>query len=140
MNMLIIKPSSLGDIIHALPFLKAVKDKYPVSRVDWVISKDLRGILEGNPLINELIVIDKDTWKSIGRVPCTLKELLALRKTLKDRHYDIAADLQGLLRSGIIAHFTNAPLKIGFEEAREGSRHFYDKRVSTEGISHAVAI
>ncbi|MBI4843335.1 MAG: lipopolysaccharide heptosyltransferase I [Nitrospirae bacterium] len=138
MRILIIKPSSLGDIIHALPFLKAVKDAYPESQVDWVVSKNLAGILEGNPLINELIIFDKDSWKSLRNLPATIREIKSFRKNLGKRYYEIIADLQGLLRSGLITHFTPGAMKIGFAGAREGSRFFYGKKVRINGAVHAV--
>jgi len=138
MKILVIKPSSLGDIIHALPFLKAVKDTFQDASVDWVISKNLRGILEDNPLINELIVFDKDSWKSIRNIPKTSRDISSLRKTLKSRNYDIVVDLQGLLRSGLISLSTPSPLRVGFADAREGSRFMYNRKVAVNGITHAV--
>lgn len=138
MKILIIKPSSLGDIIHALPFLKAVKDTFQDASIDWVISKNLRGILEDNPLINELIVFDKDSWKSIKSIPKTSRDISRLRKTLKSRNYDIVVDLQGLLRSGLISLSAPSPLRVGFANAREGSRFMYNRKVAVNGITHAV--
>jgi lipopolysaccharide heptosyltransferase I len=138
MKMLIIKPSSLGDIIHTLPFLKAIKDSFPDARVDWVISKNLKGLIENNPLINEVIVFDKDSWKKIKNLPGTINEMSLLKKILKSKKYDIAADLQGLLRSGIITYYTPAGTKIGFADAREGSRFFYNRKISVNGTVHAV--
>lgn len=138
MKILIIKPSSLGDIIHTLPFLKAVKDSYPESQVDWVISRNLKGLLEGNPLINELIVFDKDSWKSLRNPATTFKEIMSFKKKLGAKYYEIIVDLQGLLRSGIITHFTPGALKIGFADAREGSRFFYSRKVHVDGAVHAV--
>ncbi|MBI5739184.1 MAG: lipopolysaccharide heptosyltransferase I [Nitrospirae bacterium] len=138
MKILIIKPSSLGDVIHALPFLKAIKDSFPDAQVDWVISRNLRGVLEGHPLIHELIPFDKDSWKDIRKLPKTLSEITDLRKALKSRRYDLVVDLQGLLRSGLIAFFTPASSKVGFESAREGSRYFYDKKISDGAAVHAV--
>jgi lipopolysaccharide heptosyltransferase I len=137
-KILIIKPSSLGDVIHALPFLNAVKKTFPDSQVDWVISNNLKAILEDNPFINELISLDKDSWKSVKKLPKTLNELSALRKTLKSKHYDMVVDLQGLLRSGLIAFSTPTTLKIGFDDAREGSRFFYDRKVPVIESAHAV--
>jgi len=138
MKMLIIKPSSLGDIIHTLPFLKAVKDSFPDAGIDWVISSNLKGLIENNPLINEVIVFDKDAWKKIKNLPGTINEISLLKKILKSKKYDIAVDLQGLLRSGIITYYTPAGTKIGFAGAREGSRFFYNRKISAEGSSHAV--
>ncbi len=138
MKILIIKPSSLGDVIHALPFLKAVKDTFPESTIDWIISSGLEGLLEGNPLINELIVINKDSWKRPKNIRRTSRELINLRRRLSSRGYDLVIDLQGLLRSGVISRFATSSLKIGFADAREGSRYLYDRRVSVNGIAHAV--
>jgi heptosyltransferase-1 len=138
MKMLVIKPSSLGDVIHALPFLKSVKDTFPDATVDWVISSGLNELVEGNPLINRVHIINKDSWKSPGNIFKTLYEILSLRRALRAEHYDLVVDLQGLLRSGIIAGLASAPKIIGFNDAREGSRFFYDVKIPAAGISHAV--
>ncbi len=138
MKILVIKPSSLGDVIHALPFLNAVKETFPKAEIDWVISKSLKGLLEDNPLINNLIVMNKDSWKNIRRLPKTLAEIARLKRHLKKKKYDIVVDLQGLLRSGLIARSASAALKIGFADSREGSTIFYDKKVNVEKSLHAV--
>lgn len=138
MKVLVIKPSSLGDVIHALPFLKVVKDSFPDAEIDWVISKQLKDIIEGNPLLHELIVFDKDSWKSLRNLPGTLTEIAFLKNNLKKRKYDLVVDLQGLLRSGLITHYTPAPTKIGFADAREGSRFFYDRKIPVCQTVHAV--
>jgi heptosyltransferase-1 len=138
MKILVIKPSSLGDVIHALPFLNAVKEHFPDAEIDWVISKNLRGILEGHPMIHDLIVLNKDDWKSIRNIPRTAAEISALNRRLKSTHYDIVVDLQGLLRSGLIAFSASTTLKVGFKDAREGSSFFYDRKVSANGAVHAV--
>lgn len=138
MKILVIKPSSLGDVIHSLPFLKAVKDTFKDVQVDWVISKNLQEVLEGNPLINRLIVIDKDSWKKIWKALKTVADMKELIKTLRDDEYDMVVDLQGLLRSGIITFFARSPVKAGFDNAREGSRIFYNKKVSIADAVHAV--
>ncbi len=138
MKILIIKPSSLGDVIHSLPFLKVIKSTFHDADIEWVISKNLKEILEGNPLINRLIVFDKDSWTKIGNLSKTVKEAIGLINILKSGHYDMVVDLQGLLRSGLITFFTSSPLKVGFKNAREGSSIFYNKKISVNGSLHAV--
>ena len=138
MKILVIKPSSLGDVIHALPFLNATRETFPKAEIDWVISKSLKGLLEDNPLINNLIVLNKDSWKSIRRLPKTLAEIARLKRHLKKKKYDIVVDLQGLLRSGLIARSTQAATNVGFADSREGSTIFYDKKVNVEKSLHAV--
>lgn len=138
MKILIIKPSSLGDVIHSLPFLKAIKNTFHDADIEWVISKSLKEILEGNPLINRLVVFDKDSWTKIGNLSKTVKEAIGLINILRSGHYDMVVDLQGLLRSGLITFFSSSPLKVGFENAREGSSIFYNKKISVNGSLHAV--
>ncbi|MDP3298378.1 MAG: lipopolysaccharide heptosyltransferase II [Thermodesulfovibrionia bacterium] len=138
MKILIIKPSSLGDVIHSLPFLKAIKNTFHDADIEWVISKSLKEILEGNHLINRLIVFDKDSWTKIGNLSKTVKEAIGLINILRSGHYDMVVDLQGLLRSGLITFFSSSPLKVGFKNAREGSSIFYNKKISVNGSLHAV--
>ncbi len=138
MKILVIKPSSLGDVVHALPFLQAVKSSFAGAHVDWVLSRNFEGLLKGNPLIENLILLNKDSWKKIRKIPETVAELTTLRKKLKSKHYDMVIDLQGLLRSGLIAFSTDSTLTVGFARAREGSKFFYDKKVTVPENLHAV--
>jgi heptosyltransferase-1 len=137
-KILIIKPSSLGDVVHSLPFLNSIRSCFPKAEIHWVIARGLEGLLEGNPMIDRLIVIDKDRWKKISRAASTLRELRRLFREVGGGRYDLAVDLQGLLRSGIIAMASRAAVRIGFSEAREGSRLFYNWRVRGGKDVHAV--
>ena len=137
-KILIVKPSSLGDVVHSLPFLSAVHACFPGAEVHWVIAKGLEGLLEGHPMIHRLIVINKDLWKKISRAGDTVKEIRQLYRDLRSEHYDLAVDLQGLLRSGLITMATHAPVRVGFTEAREGSRLFYTRKVKGGTGIHAV--
>jgi len=137
-KILIVKPSSLGDVVHSLPFLNAMKTCFPSAEIHWVIAKGLEGLLEGHPMVDKLIVINKDLWKRFSQTGKTLKELRELFKQLRHEQYDMVVDLQGLLRSGLITQATGAPLRIGFLEAREGSRLFYTRKVKGGRDIHAV--
>lgn len=138
MRILVIKPSSLGDVIHSMAFLKALKDLYPDSSISWVISKNLKGLLEGHPLIDELIIFDKDRWQKLRNLFHTVREIAPFILQLRSVSYDIVIDLQGLLRSGLITFLSQGTVKAGFDTAREGSRYFYNHRIHTRGITHAV--
>jgi heptosyltransferase I len=137
-KILVVKPSSLGDVVHSLPFLNAIKTCFPKAEIHWVIAKGLEGLLEGNPMIDKLIVINKDLWKNLSRAGNTLKEIRELFRQLRNEKYDIVVDLQGLLRSGLITRATHAPLRLGFHEAREGSRFLYTHKVKSGRNVHAV--
>jgi len=137
-KILIVKPSSLGDVVHSLPFLNAIRACFPKAEVHWVIAKGLSGLLEGHPMINRLVAINKDSWKKISTMRETIKEIGRLFTELRNERYDMVIDLQGLFRSGVITMLTQAPFRIGFAEAREGSRFFYNFRIRAGKDLHAV--
>ncbi len=137
-RILIIKPSSLGDIIHSLPVLNSLKKCFPHSRIHWVVARNFAELLEDHPMIDRLWIIDKDRWKEPLSFFSNLKELLRLRRGLRAEKFDMVIDLQGLLRSGIIAALTGSALRIGFKEAREGSTLFYTHQIEGGRTLHAV--
>lgn len=137
-KILIIKPSSFGDIIHSLPFLQVIRENFPYAEVHWVIAKGFEELLENHPMVNKLWIINKDRWKDFRKIKTTVNEISELFRELKYESYDIVIDLQGLFRSGILANATSAPVRVGFREAREGSTLFYTHRVEGGRDIHAV--
>jgi len=141
-KILIIKPSSLGDIVHSLALLSALKDCYPEAEIHWVVASQFKGILEENPLIKKLWLIDTGRWRALSGALRAVSEVYKLSKGLKKEGFDIAIDLQGLLRSGIISYLSGAGVRVGlkgFKEAREGSWLFHTDRVFVgKGFVHAV--
>lgn len=137
-KILIIKPSSLGDVVHSLPFLNSVRKCFPQAEIHWIIARELEGLLQGHPMVNKLWIINKDEWKKIKNVKGTISELNTLFKKLKREKFDIVVDLQGLLRSGVLTAATSAPVRVGFSEAREGSKLFYTHKIKGGRDIHAV--
>ena len=137
-RILIVKPSALGDIVHAMPFLYALKQRFPWARIDWVVAHGLHTFLEGHPMINRLWVINKDQWKKPARLRLTLKEINDLRRGLAEQHYDVCIDLSGLFRSGVISAFSKAPVRLGFKESDEGSPLFYTHKIHGSMNTHAI--
>jgi heptosyltransferase-1 len=137
-KILIIKPSSLGDIVHSLPALDALYRCFPGAAIHWLVAKGFEGILEGHPMINRLWIVRKDEWKRITRLGSTISELRELFRNLRGERFDCAIDLQGLFRSGLIAKATGARMRVGFAEAREGSVVFYTHKVAGGRDIHAV--
>jgi heptosyltransferase I len=137
-KILIIKPSSLGDVVHSLPFLSAVHECFPEAAIHWVVAEGNEGALQFNPMISKLWIIRKDRWKKIGSVKETIGELAGLANALRREHFDVVVDLQGLLRSGMIAGATGCPVRIGLSDAREGSDYFYTHKVDAGNGIHAV--
>ena len=117
-HILILKPSSLGDVIHALPTLSALRQLYPSARIAWLIKEEWAEMLEGNTDLDDVIP-----------VKLALRHWLSLIRQIREQHFDMVVDLQGLFRTGVLARLSGASVRIGFAAAREGSPWFYTERV-----------
>src|SRR5437879_12302523 len=127
-SILIIKPSSLGDIVHALPTVAALRRRFPSAKITWLVKREWAAVLEGNPYLDEVLALDLSPkgWPS------------AIRAVRAGR-FDTVVDLQGLLRSALLGWISGAPARIGFANGREGSPWFYTGRVPVPSPSmHAV--
>ena len=127
MNVAIVKLSSIGDVVHALPVAAALKRARPSARVSWIVEAREATLVAGHPDVDEVIVADTRGWRR--RRGAALGEMWTLARALRRRRFDVALDLQGLLKSGVIAALTRAPRRIGFSLAR--SREWPSALVST---------
>jgi len=132
-NILIIKPSSLGDVVHALPTVNLIRRKYPYAHISWLINDTLASLLKHSPIIDELIPFERQRLAGLGQFPRMMSFLNGLHK----KRFDVVVDLQGLLRSGIITWATRAPRRIGLSDAREGAGLFFNEIVTVQP-AHAV--
>ena len=117
-NILVVKLSAIGDVIHALPVSYAIKEQFPEAHLTWVVEKPAYPILEDNPYIDEIILFEKAKFRSIGGF---LREIGPFRKRLRLRRYDASLDLQGLFKSAAIVFNAGAKLRIGTANMREGA-------------------
>jgi heptosyltransferase-1 len=118
MRVLIVKMSALGDIIHALPVLDYLHRVAPGIEIDWVVEEPLRDLLDGNPLISRIHIARTRAWRKAPLARKTLREIMALKKALRERPYDILFDIQGNLKSGLVSWLSGVENRIGFD--REG--------------------
>lgn len=138
-RILIIKPSSLGDVAHALPVLNGLRQRFPRARISWLIATSCRELLEGHPWIDELIPFDRARYGRMIRSPGAAREFIAFVRALRARRFDLVIDLQGLFRSGFLAWMTGAETRIGFAAARECAWIFYTHRMPAgDPDAHAV--
>jgi heptosyltransferase-1 len=113
----LIKLSSLGDVVHALPVAATLKAARPQARLTWIVERREAAVLEGHPALDEIVVVDTRAWRRVrrpGAARTALTEMRALRRRLKAARFEVAVDLQGLMKSGTIAWATGAPQRIGF--------------------------
>lgn len=138
-RILLIKPSALGDVVHALPVLNLLKQRWPAAKISWLIASNFAGLIRGHPQVDEVIAFDRDRFSRAWCDPFATGELFQFIQLLRSRKFDLVVDLQGLFRSGILAALTRAPFRVGFANAREMAHLFYTHHVPIESMEqHAV--
>ncbi|MBN2445321.1 MAG: lipopolysaccharide heptosyltransferase I [Phycisphaerae bacterium] len=138
-RILIIKPSSLGDIVHALPVLAALRAARPDAHIAWLVNHGFAPLIEGHPLLDEVILFDRRSYGQMHRRVSVLGAFGRFVHELRERRFDLVVDLQGLFRSGFLALVSGARHRIGFQNAREFASLFYTHRVTPpRHIRHAV--
>ena len=138
-RILLVKPSSLGDVLHALPVLSGLRRRYPDARIDWLIAPPFAPLIENHPDITEVVPFDRKRFGRVARDWSVTRAFVEFLGDLRRRRYELVVDLQGLFRSGFITRATGAGVRIGFADAREGARWFYtDLMVPDDRDMHAV--
>jgi heptosyltransferase-1 len=107
-RFLIVRLGALGDIVHAIPVAAALREAFPASRIDWLVTAKHRELLDLVPVIDRRLVIS-DRGEAAGST-----SLMSAIRELRRSRYDIVFDLQGLLKSAILARLSGAPRVIGF--------------------------
>ncbi len=131
-KIIIIKLSAIGDVVHALPAVNIIKDKIPSAEVSWIVDKKASNVLEDHPSIDNLIVLPLSIWKEnikSNKVE-TFNEIINFFQNIRSFKYHYAIDLQGLFKSGLVTFLSGARYRIGYNDAREGSTLFYNKKFS----------
>jgi len=133
-SILIIKPSSLGDIVHTLPAVALIRDAHPGAQITWVINPEFTPLLRGNSDVQHVHIFPRGQFRGLG-APASLLPWLKQTRKLKP---DLALDFQGLLRSALIAKASGAKEVYGMSDGREGSRLFYNRVAKVNRREHAV--
>lgn len=121
-RILMVRLGSMGDIVHAMPAVAALRATYPQSQIDWVVETKWRPLVESHPGVNNAIELDRSSFGEILRVV----------RQLRANRYDCAVDFQGLYKSAAMTYFSGAKRRIGLaaEAAREGgAAYFYSDKV-----------
>ncbi len=141
MRILIIKSTSLGDVVHNLPVIADIKRRHPNAAVDWVVEESFVDILTMHPGINLIIPVAVRRWRKVLFCRETWRELAAFKRQLQAHTYDIVIDTQGLLKSAVICYLSRSANKCGYDKvsARESiASYFYHHRFSVSLALHAV--
>jgi heptosyltransferase-1 len=148
LNILLVRVSSLGDVLHNLPMVADILRHHPDANIDWVVEEGYVSLVRLNPHVRNIIPFALRRWrKSLGK-KATRDEIRAFFRTLRKEQYDYVFDTQGLLKTGIImgaARIVKGGSKVGLANGSEGSgyealsRIFHTRSIPLDPRTHAVA-
>jgi lipopolysaccharide heptosyltransferase II len=135
LKILILKPSSLGDVIQALPVLRLLKLHFQDAEIFWWIDSALAPLIEGDPDLAGVVRFERKRWARPQHWP----EMFRSIRWMRTQYFDLVIDLQCLARSGAFAWLARGKFLVGLDEVREGARGFYDVAVPRKSFhTHAV--
>lgn len=140
MRLLIVKTSSLGDVIHALPVVSDLRRQFPALHIDWCVEESYAELPRLHPAVDRILPVAVRRWRKSLLTKASWREMQAFRQQLRAVDYDAVLDLQGLLKSALIARQACGPV-YGYaaEVAREPlAARFYDTTFVIPKIVHAV--
>lgn len=148
LNILLVRVSSLGDVLHNLPMVADILRHHPDAKIDWVVEEGYVSLVRLNPHVRKIIPFALRRWRRGLTHAGTRAEIKAFFRTLREEQYDYVFDTQGLLKTGVImgaARLKPGGRKVGLANGSEGSgyeaisRIFHTESVKLDPRTHAVA-
>jgi heptosyltransferase-1 len=134
-SILIVRLSAIGDIVFASPLIHALRQHYPKARISWLVQAESKGLLEYHPELDGVIVWPRQAWESDWKARNWLalwRRIRQFRRELKDQRFDVALDVQSLMKSGFLAWLSGAKRRIGLG-SREGSQWLMSQVIEKGG-------
>lgn len=128
MNILIVKLSAIGDVIHTLPAVNSLRARFPEARITWLVEEAAAPLVTGHEALDRVLVSRRKTWLRqlrTTKAPAAIREIWGFVRELRDDYYDIILDFQALLKSGLLIRLARGKRKIGFGPGMEHQEHSY---------------
>jgi len=142
MNILIVKLSAIGDVVHTLPSLEAVRELYPHAHITWVIEETSADLVTGHPTLDRILISRRKHWlRNVRRFRAwrqTFRDMRQFLSALRERHYDIVIDFHGLFKSAVIVLLCRGKRKIGYRSMQELSGLVLTEKIPEDMGKHAV--
>ncbi len=140
MKILIVKTTSMGDVVHAIPVLSDIKANYPDSRIDWLVEEPFADIVKASPLVSNVHVCNVRKWRRSPFSAGVRRQVAKLKASLKEARYDIVVDLQGLIKSMLLGKMAGSEL-CGYDKnsiKEKAASFFYDRKFPVSRSKSAV--
>jgi heptosyltransferase I len=154
-RILLIKPSALGDVVHAIPVLAELRNRYPSAQINWLLTPENAELVREHPALSNVVLFRRKELAGFGRNWKATRGVLELLWQIRRKKYDLVIDLHGQFRSAVFAIVAGAPVRVGFDRprrregdgtpargwrgAREGSWMAYTHRIPIPDLNiHAV--
>lgn len=139
-RVLIVKTSSMGDVVHALPMVSDIARAFPQARIDWVVEEAFAEVPWLHPAITRVFPVALRRWRRHPFAPASWRELVAARRAIRELRYDAVIDCQGLVKSALVAACARGPVMgPALACAREPlAALFYRRRIRFDRARHAV--
>jgi lipopolysaccharide heptosyltransferase I len=135
-RILLIKPSALGDVIHALPVLAKLRERYPEARIDWLLTPAIAELVAHHPALSRVVLFDRRRYSHAWRSPGAARDLMRLFSQLRGGRYDLVIDLHGQFRSAVFALATRAAVRVGFDRPRRAIRRSSRRSLPAQSYRH----
>jgi len=140
-NILIVKLSAMGDVIHTLPSLSALRRIYPEAHITWVVEEAAADLVKNHPYLDAVLISGRKSWRKNfrnGQFKKPLQEMSSFIKNLRQRHYDLVIDFHGLFKSSMIVFLSGGKRKLGYDSLQELSGLFLNEKIPEDMNKHAV--
>jgi heptosyltransferase-1 len=140
-SILIVRLSAIGDITFATPLIHAIRQRYPGARISWLVQGEAKGLLECHPELDQVIVWPRQEWERYWkqrRWPDLRRAVGQFRDELRRARFDVALDVQGLMKSGVLTWLSGAKRRIGLG-SREGSQWLMNRVIAKGGEPSQIA-
>ena len=141
MNILIVKLSAVGDVIHTLPSLAALRKHYPNAHITWLIEEAVSDIVLDHPDLDQVIISRRKSWlkeMKAGHFREPIREIKKFLQELRERDYEVIIDFHGLFKSAVLVFLTRGRRKLGYDSYQELSGFFYSEKIPEDMTKHAV--
>jgi ADP-heptose:LPS heptosyltransferase len=140
-NILIVKLSAIGDVIHTLPSLSALRQLYPEAHITWVVEEAAADLVKNHPYLDAVLISRRKSWSKYfqrGQFRRSLEEIRSFLKDLRQRPYDLVIDFHGLFKSSVIVFLSGGKRKLGYNSLQELSGLFLNEKIPEDLNKHAV--